>query len=257
MPTNLLIGYADIPNAAASLTLSRAASSIYPYENLFGGNRTDLFYLNAAASGDTLATFDLGASVTKATNFIYISRANLLQQAGVGTITVKGGAANNYATATTVRTLSSFGSQTLYGPNSDEFIDSFTLSSAFRYWFINYNSATSGQLPHAKLFFGTAFDPGRDPNAPATITRIKMGGAQIRPSYSFELSWEGLSYAKAIEMYLKFYKTRRFAPLVIFTTSWHDILMGHRAIFCRLTDMSMPPRVTDFCDVSATFEEMP
>jgi hypothetical protein len=257
MPTNLLIGYADIPNAAESITLSRTASGTYPYENLFGGNRTDLFYLNAAASGDTLATVDLGASATKATNFIYIGRANLLQQASVGTITLKGSSTNNYGAATTVRTLSSFGSQTLYGPNNDEFIDSFTLSSAFRYWFINYNSTASGQLPHAKFFFGTAFDPGRDPNAPATITRVKMGGSQIRPSYSFEITWEGLTYAKAIEMYLKFYRTRRFVPLVIFTTSWHDILMGHRVLFCRLTEMSMPPRVTDFCDVSATFEEMP
>jgi hypothetical protein len=257
MPTNLLIGYADVPNAAASTALSRTASTMYPYENAFGGNRTDLFYLNSSATGDTRATFDLGAGVSKSTNFIYIGRANLLQQASVDTITIRGGATNDYNAATTVRTLSSFTTQTLYGPNGDDFIDSFTASTFFRYWFANYNSTAASLFPHAKLFFGTAFDPGRDPNAPATITRIKMGGAQIRPAYSFDITWEGLAYSKAIEMYLKFYRTRRFIPLVLFTTSWHDILMGHRAIFCRLTDMSMPPRVTDFCDVSATFEEMP
>lgn len=257
MPTNLLIGYADIPNASATTTLSRTANSIYPYANLFGGNRTDMFYLAASASGDTRGSFDLGAGTNKSTNFMYVGRANLLQQANVGTITIKGGMVNDYNTATTVRTVSSFTTQTLYGPNSDDFIESFTASTAFRYWFVNYNSTAASLCPHAKFFFGTAFDPGRDPNAPATITRIKMGGAQIRPTYSFDITWEGLAYSKAIEMYIKFYRTRRFVPLVLFTTTWHDILMGHRAIFCRLTEMSMPPRVTDFCDISATFEEMP
>jgi hypothetical protein len=257
MASNLLIGYADIPNAATSLSLNRTESSTYPYANLFGGNRTDMFYLNTAASGDTRATLDVGSGLNKPTDFIYISRANLLQQANVNTITLKGGAINDYNAATTVRTLSSFTTQTLYGPNSDDYIEAFSASTSFRYWFINYNATANSLYPHAKFFFGTAFDPGKDPNAPATITRIKQGGAQIRPTYSFDFTWEGLSYQKAVTMYLRFYRTRRFLPLVIFTTSWHDILMGHRVLFCRLTDMSMPPRVTDYCDVSATFEELP
>jgi len=257
MPSNLLIGYADIPNAAVTTTLSRTESSMYPYSNLFGGNRTDLFYLSASASGDTRATLDLGSATVKSADFLYIARANLLQQASVDTITIKAHSANDYAAATTVRTLSSFTTQTLYGPNQDDHIETFATSVDRRYWFINYNATAASLIPHAKVFLGSAFDPGRDPNAPATITRIKQGGAQIRPTFSFDISWEGIAYQKAIEMYLKFYKTRRFVPLVLFTSSWHDILMGHRAIFCRLTEMSMPPRVTDYCDISATFEEMP
>lgn len=257
MPSNLLIGYADIPNAAATTTLSRTESGLYPYSNLFGGNKTDIFTLSTSASGDTTATFDLGTSAVKGSNFIYIARANLLQQASINTITIKAGSTNNYAGATTIRTLSSFTTQTLYGPNGDDYIESHTASSTFRYWFINYNATAASLIPHAKFFLGTSFDPGRDPNAPATITRIKQGGAQIRPTFSFDITWEGIAYTKAIEMYLKFYKTRRFVPLVLFTTTWHDILMGHRVIFCRLTEMSMPPRVTDYCDISATFEEMP
>lgn len=257
MASNLLIGYADIPNAAVSTTLSRTESSIYPYSNVFGGNKSDLFYLNTSASGDTRATFDIGAGLNSSSNFIYIARANLLQQANVDTITIKGAATSDYNTATTVRTLSSFTTQTLYGPNGDDYIESHAASSNFRYWFINYNATAASLIPHAKFFIGTSFDPGRDPNAPATIARIKQGGAQVRPTFSFDIRWEGISYQKAIQMYLKFYKTRRFVPLVLFTSSWHDILMGHRALFCRLTEMSMPPRVTDYCDISATFEEMP
>jgi hypothetical protein len=58
-------------------------------------------------------------------------------------------------------------------------------------------------------------------------------------------------------MYLKFYKTKRYIPIIIFTDTWHDILMGNRVVFCRITDMSIPPRIADYCDVSVTFEEMP
>lgn len=257
MATNLLIGYPDISQEATSSSITNASSSLYPYTNLFGGNKTDLHYLNAAASGDTRILLDLPIGTTKACNFIYIGRANLLQQASVDTITIKAGATNNYATASTIRTLSSFTSETLYGPNDDDFIDSFTTSSAYRYWFINYNATAASKVPHAKFFFGSSFDPGLDPNAPATITRIKQGGSQIRPTFSFEFTWNGMVYSKAVQMYLNFYRKRRYMPLVIFTTSWHDILMGNRVVFCRLTNMSIPPRVTDYCDVTATFEELP
>lgn len=257
MATNLLIGYADIPNAATASSITNPSATIYPYQNLFGGNRTDLHYLATATSGDTTITLELPSGTTKACDFIYIGRANLLQQASIGTITLKANTTNDYGTATTIRTISSFGSQLLYGPNDDDYIEHFAPSAAYRYWFINYNATSASKIPHAKFFFGSSFDPGLDPNAPATITRIKQGGSQRRPNYSFQFSWNGLSYTKAVQMYLKFYRARKYTPLIISTNSWHDILMGNRVIYCRLTEMNLPPRVTDYCDVTATFEEMP
>ena len=257
MATNLLIGYAEIPALATSSSINNPSSTLYPYVNLFGGNKTDLHYLETATSGDTRISLALPSGTTKACDFVYIGRANLLQQASVGTITIKANSANDYATATTIHTISSFGSQTLYGPNDDDYIAHITPSAAYRYWFINYNASSASKIPHAKFFFGSSFDPGLDPNAPATITRIKQGGSQRRPTYSFEFTWNGMAYAKAVQMYLKFYRTRRYTPVTISTSSWHDILMGNRVIYCRLTEMNIPPRVTDYCDVTATFEEMP
>jgi hypothetical protein len=257
MATNLLIGSAEIPNLATSSSINNPSSPLYPYVNLFGGNKTDLHYLETATSGDTRISLALPSGTTKACNFVYIGRANLLQQASVGTITIKANSANDYATATTIHTISSFGSEILYGPNDDDYIAHITPSPAYRYWFINYNATSASKIPHAKFFLGSSFDPGIDPNAPATITRIKQGGSQRRPTYSFEFTWNGMAYAKAVQMYLKFYRTRRYTPVIISTSSWHDILMGNRVIYCRLTEMNMPPRVTDYCDVTATFEEMP
>jgi hypothetical protein len=257
MATNLLIGYPDIPSVADSSAITNASSTSYPYANLFGGNKTDLHYLNTATSGDTTISLGLPSGTTKSANFIYIGKANLLQQASIGSVTLKGNSTNSYATATTVKAISSFGGQTLYGPDDDDYIEKFTASAAYRYWFINYNASAASKVPHAKVFFGTCFDPGLDPNAPATLTRLKQGGVQRRAVYSFQFTWNGMAYNKAVEMYLKFYRARRYMPLVIFTDSWHEILMGNRAIFCRLTEMSIPPRVTDYCDVTATFEELP
>lgn len=256
MASNLLIGIPRIPRDA-TVTCSRTSDSSYPFNNLFGGNKTDLFYLSAATSGDTRLTFDLGASATAKASFLYLGRANLLQQAFVNTITIKAHSANDYANATTIKTLSSFTTQTLYGPNNDDYIEKFNETSAYRYWFVNYNATSASKIPHAKLFFGTVIDPGRDPNSSATTTRIKEGGVKYRSSFSFKIAWDGIAYSEAIRMYTELYRTRRYTPLVIFTDTWHDILMGNRVIFCRLTSMDMPPRVTDYCDISATFEEMP
>jgi hypothetical protein len=256
MATNLLLGYPHIPMNSVSTSFSRTASNLYPFPNLFGGNKTDLMYLDSAVTGDARFTFDVGASGLTA-DFVYLGRANLLQQASVETISFKANSTDDYGTATSIKELTSFNTSTLYGPAGDDYIEYFTESSAFRYWYVNYNSTAASEFPHAKLFFGKAFDPSLDPNAPATIYRVMDGGSRRRATYSFEFSWEGMPYAKAVEMYTEFYMKRRYGPILIFTTSWHDILMGNRVIFCRMTDMTLPPRVTDYCDVTANFEEMP
>lgn len=255
MPTNLLIGHADIPGAATSSSVTLTEDPMYPHTNLFGGNRTDYFTLESSSASDNRIACSL-PSGTKSCNFIYIGNADLLKQANVQSIVIKGNSTNDYATAATVKTISSFSSATLSGPAEEDYIESFSPSTGYRYWFVNYTSSGSSSYTHSKLFFGTAFDPGIDPNAPATITRIRLGSGQRRAIYGFEFSWNGMSYSKAVEMYNTFYKTRRHKPVILFTTSWHDILMGNKVVLCRITDMSMPPRVTDYCDVSATFEEL-
>lgn len=257
MPTNLLIGTCDIPVAAASTTVSAAVDPSYPVANLFVGNRTDVFRLNSNTSSPIRITFDLGSGFTKSANFFYIGNAGLLKNANVTGIRLVGNSTNNIATGTTVLNISSLSTEPLYGPDGNDLIRKFNTSAAFRYWFVEYITSAPSKIPHAKLFFGNYFDIGLDPNAPASISKIKQGGAQRRPTHEFEFSWEGTAYTKAVQMYLNLYRKKRFNPIILFTDTWHDILLSNRVFFCRVTDMSMPPRVTDYCDVSATFEEMP
>lgn len=257
MPTNLLIASCDIPLSATSATASAATNPLYPVENLFGGNKTDLFRLNADTASPITITLDLGVGNTKSANFLYIGNAGLLKNNSVTAVRLVGGSTSSIGAGTTVLNVTSFNTQTFRGPDGNDFISKFATSSAFRYWFIEYTTSAASKIPHAKAFFGNYFDVGLDPNAPATIARIKQGGAQRRPTYSFDLTWNGVSYSKAVQMYLNFYRKKRYNPVIIFTDTWHDILMDNRVLFGRITAMSMPPRVTDYCDVTATFEEMP
>lgn len=257
MATNLLIGTSDIPLAAQTTTVSATENILYPVENLFGGNRTDLFRLDADTASPVTISFDLGSGNDKTANFLYIGNAGLLKNNKVTAVRLVGSATNSIGAGTTVLNVTSFNTQTFRGPEGNDFIQKFTTSSAFRYWFVEYTMSGASKIPHAKLFFGNYFDVGLDPNAPATIARIKQGGAQRRPTYSFDLTWQGVAYSKAVQMYLNFYRKKRYNPIIIFTDTWHDILMDNRVLFGRITTMSMPPRVTDFCDVTTTFEEMP
>lgn len=257
MTTNLVIGYADIPQASEFSSINHPPAQLYPYTNLFGGNKVDRFYLQDPVTGNLEIAFALPSSETQAVDFIFIAKATLLQQANVTSVALKANSSDNLATATTIATYSSFESEQLYGPEEEDFIDLMTESVAYRYWWVVYTSNNDSLFPHSKLMFGKVFDPGLDPNANATITRLRTGGVSRKSVFSFQFTWNGMTYDKAVDMYNAFYMTKRFVPLILITRTWHDILMGNRAIFCRLTDMSLPPRITDYCNVSATFEELP
>lgn len=252
MATNLLIGYPRIPNAASSYSITNGvAAERSPFSNLFGGNKTDLFTLDGDYNQPTFR-FDLPSPETA--DFLYIGRFSILREL-VALLNLRGGNSTDYNAATPVFVQPDFYAQPPTGPGLDDYIATFTESSAYSHWFVKYQ--TTSAIPHGKLFFGKAFDIGKDPNAPATITRFKIGGAKRRATFSFEFSWEGIAYAKAVEMYQIFYRSRRYQPVILFTRDWHDILMGNKVVFCRITSVTLPPRVTDFCDVTATFEEMP
>jgi hypothetical protein len=255
MTTNLLIGNAGVGLRTLSVACNNTADTRYPATNLLGGNKTDYFRLATATSGDTRITINTTASQTA--NFLYLGKANTLKKGGVGTITLRGHSSNNYAGATTITTVSSFGSASLVGPDEDDYITTFATTASYPWWFINYNAASASYVHHAKCFVGQLFDSGRDPTGIVSSVREQRLGANRRSAYTFDLSFEGMSYAKAVEMYQRFYFPRRHQPVILTTTSYHDILFGHRVLYGRIINMTTPPRQTGSCDVTMTFQEMP
>ena len=254
---DLLFANAGLPiNALTTFSGSLSADSTYPLSNLFGGNRTDVHRLASAASGDYRIAFDMGTTSTRTANFLYIARASLLQYGTVGTVSLKAASANIYGSATTIHQATSFTSATLYGPASDDYVATFSTSASFRYWWVNYNASSATKFPHAKVFFGTYFDPGINPNGPMVLTRTRPLGGQRKALHTFTLQYNSLPYAKVIELHDTFYRTRRHNPMILFTTASHDLLFGVRVLFCRMLSMTMPPRVTNYYDCEITVEEV-
>lgn len=256
MPANLRIGVPLIPLAATSVTLSSgSASTTYPITNLFGGNRTDHFQFASALSGNVQIGFDAGSAM--AADFLYVGGAKRLIAQGVSSINLRSHTANTYASGADATLSPTFGSGNLFGPHGEDYIATFT-SVSRQFWWLNTNAASASVRPIEKLFFGASFDMDRDPDADGgvVITRTRKFGSQRRSLYTLNINWTGVAYAKAVEFYRTFVLTARHQPLVLFTTTYHPVLNDARVIFCRLTEASMPPKVTGICDVSATFEEM-
>jgi hypothetical protein len=252
MASNLFLSDCGIPHLATAVTLSSAASTTKPVTNLFGGTKADYFTLATAASGTNTIQFTTSGQDA---DFLYLGKAITLVGAGITQLTVKASNTNNFATATAVLTLTPVTSASLVGPDSDDYVATWASIGSKTYWWVAYDFSTAQYVMHSKLFLGTAFDPGRDPSADVIATRTRPKGAQRRAAYTLELKWEGLTYAKAVSMYQKYMKPRRHNPIILFTSSYHDILFGHRVLFGRVLSVTVPPRVTDFCDVTMTFEE--
>jgi hypothetical protein len=261
--TNLLIGdigmsrpfiYDASLGTGNTLVCNKTLPTTYPLQNLFGGNKTDSFRLDSVDSGDLRITFRTPGATC---NYLYIGGAKQLKYSGVTSLALKAHSSNTYGSATSIHTNSSFDTTTLYGPHGEDYIATFDTTSSYTYWFANYNSSASSYYTHSKLFFGNAFDPGVDPNQPMQVRRERRGQYNRYAKYTFTIEWQKMTYAKAIEMKDRFIVSKRYNPIILFTKTYHETLLGCRVVYGRILDITLPQSVTDYCDVSMTFEEVP
>lgn len=263
MATNLRLGRPVIPHAATSvdlqldvgLTYTGGAASGYPVENLFGGNRADTFRMTNPYSNLLLA-FTLPSALTA--DFLYLANTDVLKAGGATRLILAHHTSASYASSTREFDLNPLSGETLYGPESKDLIYTFTETVSRQYWWVNTLGASTCLYPMTKLFFGKSFDMGRDPDADGglVIRRDRPTALRKRAAYSFDVTWSGVSYTKAVSFYQDFVLKRRFQPVVLYTLSYHEVLNNHRAVLCRLLDSTMPPIVTDTNKITATFEEV-
>lgn len=256
MTTNLLIGFPDIP-AAATTTTSHTLETNYGVSNLFGDGRSALCRASTATIGDHIFTFDLGASVTKSANFLIVGRADLLQAGGITSLVLRSHTADSYAAGATQTSTATFATDTLYGPNAEDYVVTFAAGTARRYWHLNlYSAAVDSFCPLSKLYFGTSLDLARDPLEGRSMTRARKGYFSRRPQYRFDLSWEDISYTKTNELLENVARVRDTVPIYLFTQSYHYTLNNTRLMLCRILDITTPPRIVDRNNISMSFEEL-
>lgn len=253
MTTNLLIGTCQIPLASTGFTQSALTEANFPATNLLGESLVETCRFATAATGLSTFNFDVGSGVTMAANFFYIAKANLLKSSGVTQATLKGNSTFDYASGTAVHDNASFASASLVGPSSEDYLASFATSSAFRFWFVGYNSTMATKRPHAKLYFGTSLDLGRDPVS-TSFKRVRPTDAQRKSKIILTIDWLDISFANTVALIDSVIKLRRTNPVVLYTTSYHAILHGYRAILCEVVSATTPVVLSNQNEVQMTFE---
>lgn len=266
--TNLLIGYPDIPQKAGVVGCNKTFDTNNSLYNLISGERYQIGKLVDSTSTLTRISLDLG-NQTRASNFIAIARADLLQSALCDSITLKGHSANSVGAATTVYTNGSFDTATLYGPRSTDFYTTFASSSSYRYWWIEYTVTGDSYLEHSKFYTGSYFDFGKDPED-IKISKIEAkqgkeysssGALHLakneQTKYRIEITYTGITDTTFRSFMTNVVnQTYRKKGVFLFTSTDHTILDNQRILHCELLGVDSEGIQTNWNNVSCTFEEL-
>lgn len=266
--TNLLIAYPDIPRTAVALSSTHAFSEDQPLFNSFGPSRYTKARLASAATGAKQVGYDVGSGVTATANYFILGRADLLKAGGITSVKLKGNnAAFDYASATTVYQDLSFSSSTLYGPNSADYVATFATSTAYRYWFVSFDSgASSFDNVLSSIYFGMALDLGCDPDfAPRRIPHadpetLRMSGTRSlqrvgETQYRFQFSWPKVTNANLLAFEEKIARYGKRFSVFLFTTAQHQILDSQRIVQASLESHSFAKVKDNYNSLTAEFYE--
>lgn len=162
---------------------------------------------------------------------------------------------------------------TLQGPASQDIIKSFSDSTAYRYFTIDYSLApgATSKIPHADLFIGQAYDFGERAPGPTykSPTYVEVAAGRVVASSSaqfrsrsgrqpnvFTLNWKVVG-SEVDEFHTKIAQYRDVYPFFVYTTDDSQLLSEYEVIKCWLEDFSVDSEsaLSDVHTISATFRE--
>ncbi len=279
--TSLLIGYSDIPMRATGV-MSYATSTTtetpdeeddYQALNAYQGERFH-WWKSSYTKSEHNIRWDLGPSSTKTASFIILSGLEYLRSLyPTTTIEFQLMRSSDDSSYTAEQTISSLNSLTLVGPWSNDYITTFTASSAYRYWRarILSTAGTSDFVSRiGKIYFGNLFDMGREP-ATYTIERdyqfasdfiassgVKFTGRLSLPRYKISLEWHGISDTITKAFFDDIYSRRDTHTLFLYTSSFHDVLDSNRLIHVKLVDARAEDsfNIANYNKITAEFLEV-
>jgi hypothetical protein len=279
MPSSFLILTPDIPYNSLITTSSQAFGSDYPMASSFYGRGYTHARLNAAA-GSVQMTFDLGTGNSRTVDHLIIGGVKSLVATSTNTIILAG--SNNGSTwVNQIGTASSFLSKTLNGPYSDDIIFTPTYNddiagtlAAYRYFRVTI-SKTSGtaQFAFRKLYFGTAFDMGKEPdnydlevlteqdadtwNYPRGHTIMSKA---FYPKHRVTVEWDGISDSKVNEFMSSILGDPYRSTVYLYAANYQDPLYDNKLMHCRVVadscSVTKDNEVTNWNNVVAVFEEV-
>jgi hypothetical protein len=264
--SNLQIGFPDIPFNAVSITPSESFDALYPVTNTVRGRRTSYARLAADSSDTTInIDYDLGAA-TQAVNYLAICRADNLKDDTITAVSVK--SSTDAVTYTNRIADASFDSATLYGPETRDYINVVTTTSAFRYWQVTFTGTTGFRLPTSKLFFGTLFDFNnelsdwsfnRDPRNRSDFVANSGATDLVRTeqaAYTFRGTWQGVTDATLESFNTKIGRYIDKHSVIIYSPeTWDSLLDGYKMIHCKVAEYRARKTHRNYNEVILRFEQ--
>lgn len=196
---------------------------------------------------------------------VIIARADLLQDSSVTGVDVQ--RSNNGTTWFDEHSVSGFASADLVGPDTNDFIETFTESSASFWWRMHF-TATSSNFKHSKHYIGTGFDFGDDPvEISHSIERanesaeMAVGDREFlrldKPRNKFKITWRGITNAKIYEADQGFLRYSSRLPVFLYTTTNHEILNDFQVVHCQLVGQPEVNKLAnDYNEIKLEFIEL-
>lgn len=268
MSSPLLIAYPDIPFSAIQIATAEIYSDFRPVYNLIRGARSHHAELENASNSTRVIDFNLGSSGAKSASYYILARADLLIDQGVTDFTLQRSPDNSVWT--TVSTVA-LASNLLAGPRSQDYVVTFTETSAYRYWRAYVDGLTISKLRYSKLYFGNMFDMGVAPDSFTYQIQeesynefIADSGAihpeQFRePQRSLVVTWDGVTDAKCQAlMGSGIVNQSNSTGLFLYSPSQPQILNSEGLLHVELTSILKEDQhgYPDWNTITMTFKEM-
>lgn len=238
--------------------------------DLTGGPRYQHF---TPATASTIVRFlvDLGADYTTknaAADHIILARGDILQGQGVTDVTLS--RSSDAASYTDVHDNTSFASATLSGPDSQDYIATFSETSQYRYWRLQIEAGSSITPRFSKWHTGVLIDFGSDPSSfsaelvtPADAEWKSSAGVRFScrtedPYYRISIEWDGLTDAELQEFIDDVYSKREECPVFLYAPDQTQILDGHTLMHVRCVEAEWSKKdgIDDYNHLRCDFEEV-
>lgn len=145
--------------------------------------------------------------------------------------------------------------ETLLGPDSEDWIETFTMNSAAEYWVVTFWSRQQSYRPLGKLFLGQLFDFDRDPVYGRKFT-AEFESDKIRaPANRFGLTWEGVTSAKRNDFIYKIGQYQDVSPVVLTSSSGAESLLAFDLLYCDILNTEFSTRPPATHDIDIEFKE--
>lgn len=149
-----------------------------------------------------------------------------------------------------------FDSEELVGPKEEDYVASFTTTSAVRYYWLHLSSTKINSYDFSKIYLGNGFDFGRDPVWGRRTELDSDDKGSRAPRYKYAFEYEDITDSVVQSFITNVVSKADVSPVVLVTGTYHEVLNDDRAVHCKIKEFSYSPVAYNQNNVSLVLEEL-